>query len=221
MPGAFATVMQASSQANVETDTSSDVIPSTSRIEAFSDGVIAIALTILVLELKIPELSRQFSEQQVQHVLVETLPKLASYFLSFLIIAIYWVNHHHMFHLLEKADSGLLWLNNNLLLWLSLLAFPTALLGEHPESHTIAALYGAVSMMTAVAFLFLHRHAYRKGLFSSTYSAQAFRSDAMANYMTLGIYLIMIAMSFYKPLIAELGYAAIALLYFVPRIKAR
>ena len=196
-------------------------IPSTSRIEAFSDGVIAIALTVLVLELHVPDLVNTLNDQQIAHLLIGVLPKLAAYLLSFLLIAIYWVNHHHLFHLLDKADAGLLWANNNLLLWLSLLAFPTALMGEHSASSLIAAVYGGVSMLAALAFLILHRYAYRAGLFNSSYSPAAYRSDARANQMTLGMYAIFIALAFVHPLAAEAGYAFIALMYFMPRIRAR
>jgi uncharacterized membrane protein len=198
-----------------------DSIPSTSRIEAFSDGVIAIALTILVLELKVPEIGAALNEQDILHILHGLLPKLAAYLLSFLIIAIYWVNHHHLFHLLERSNSGLLWCNNNLLLWLSLLSFPTALVGEHPTSQIAAALYGGVSFMTAVAFLVLHRYSYRHGLFASSYSHAAYKADVKTNVITLGFYALAICLAFVSPYLAEAGYLLIALLYFVPRIRAR
>ena len=196
-------------------------IASTARIEAFSDGVIAIAITILVLELRVPELGSAFTETQMSDLVVHLLPKIAAYLLSFLLIAIYWVNHHHMFHLLERADSGLLWANNNLLLWLSLLSFPTSLLGEHPSSKLIAAAYGGISFMAALGFYLLHRHAFSAGLFSKDYSERAYRDDARANLMTLSAYLLCIALSFVYPYAAEVGYALIALMYFLPRIHAR
>ena len=205
-----------------QTDTTPDTpIPSTARIEAFSDGVIAIAITILVLELRAPELSSAFTEAQVSDLLAHLFPKFAAYLLSFLLIAIYWVNHHHMFHLLERADSGLLWANNNLLLWLSLLSFPTSMLGEHPSSTLIAALYGGISFMAALGFYLLHHHAFSAGLFSKDYSERAYRDDARANLMTLGAYSLFIAVSFVYPYAAEVGYLLIALMYFLPRIRAR
>lgn len=198
-----------------------DAVPSTSRIEAFSDGVIAIALTILVLELKVPEIGASLRELAIAHLLQELLPRIATYLLSFLIIAIYWVNHHHMFSLLERTTPRLLWHNNHLLLWLSLLSFPTALLGEHPDSQVIAAVYGGVSMMTALAFTLLHRSAFRSGLFSRSYTAAAYQADARANLATLGLYAVSITLALVSPYAAEAGYALIALLYFLPRIKAR
>jgi uncharacterized membrane protein len=198
-----------------------DSIPSTARIEAFSDGVIAIALTILVLELKVPEIGASLRDLDIVHLLEHLLPRIATYLLSFLLIAIYWVNHHHLFHLLERSNSGLLWANNHLLLWLSLLSFPTALLGEHPDSQVIAAIYGAVSFMTAVSFTVLHRYAYHAKLFVPTYSPSAFKADSRANLMTLCFYAVFIGSAFLNPYLAEGGYAFIALMYFMPRFKAR
>jgi uncharacterized membrane protein len=196
-------------------------IPSTTRIEAFSDGVIAIALTILVLELKVPEIGASLRELDIARLLEELLPRVGAYLLSFLIIAIYWVNHHHMFHLLESTDAGLLWHNNHLLLWLSLLSFPTALLGEHPDSRVVAVVYGAVSLMTALAFCLLHRHAFRSGLFSKAYTPEAFAADASANLRTLGLYGACILLALVSPFLAEAGLVLVALLYFVPRVVAR
>jgi uncharacterized membrane protein len=128
------------------------------RLEAFSDAVIAIILTIMVLELKVPE---KFSLQ----VLIKLTPIFLSYLLSFLVIAIMWINHHHIFHILERVNTKILWFNMKLLFWMSLIPFVTGVLGEGQGEALSVALYGLDLAMCALAFLFLrleiakqHRH---------------------------------------------------------------
>ena len=120
----------------------------TNRIEAFSDGVIAIILTVMVLELKIPA-------SATLPALKAVLPTLLSYALSFLIIAIMWVNHHHMMHLAKHPTAVLLWANNNLLFWMSLIPFVTAFMGQTHGTPLAVAAYGLVLTLATVAFTLL------------------------------------------------------------------
>src|SRR4030081_765001 len=106
----------------------------TSRLEAFSDGVIAIIVTIMVLELRPPV-------QPTVQGLLRVAPSLLSYLLSFLVVAIMWVNHHHMIHSVRRADARLLWSNNTLLFWMSLVPFVTAFMGNNPRDPRAVALY--------------------------------------------------------------------------------
>ncbi len=122
----------------------------TNRIEAFSDGVIAIILTVMVLELKVPSTATLLA-------LKATVPAMLSYALSFLIVAIMWVNHHHLMHLAKHATAAVLWSNNNLLFWMSLIPFVTAYMGQTHGARLAVATYGAVLTMAAVAFTLL-RH---------------------------------------------------------------
>src|SRR5580700_7421185 len=108
----------------------------TSRLEAFSDGVIAIIVTIMVLELRAPS-------QPKLAALWKVAPVFASYALSFLVVAIMWVNHHHLIHAAKHADAPLLWVNNVLLFWMSLIPFVTRYLGANPRAPFAVALYGA------------------------------------------------------------------------------
>ena len=117
----------------------------TNRIEAFSDGVIAIILTVMVLELKVPT-------SPTLPALRAVVPTLLSYTLSFLLVAIMWVNHHHMMHLAKHASAGLLWANNNLLFWMSLIPFVTAYLGQTHGSPLSVAAYGLVLTFCAAGF---------------------------------------------------------------------
>ena len=137
------------------------------RLEAFSDGVIAMIITIMVLELHVPN-------DESPHSLVALLPVLLSYVLSFATVAIYWVNHHHLIHLLRRVTSRLLWANILFLFWLSLLPFVTGYLGAHPRLPMAAALYGAVATGCALGF-FLIQH----GI--STHLAIASVADDVSN----------------------------------------
>jgi uncharacterized membrane protein len=120
----------------------------TNRIEAFSDGVIAIILTVMVLELKVPVTATLPALRAVT-------PTLLSYALSFLIVAIMWVNHHHMMHLARHASAKLLWANNNLLFWMSLIPFVTAYLGQTHGAPLAVATYGLILTFCAVGFTLL------------------------------------------------------------------
>lgn len=120
----------------------------TNRIEAFSDGVIAIILTVMVLELKVPTSATLPAVRAV-------VPTLLSYALSFLIVAIMWVNHHHMMHLAKHASAKLLWANNNLLFWMSLIPFVTAYLGQTRGAPLVVAAYGLVLTFCAAGFTLL------------------------------------------------------------------
>jgi uncharacterized membrane protein len=120
------------------------------RLEAFSDGVIAILITIMVLELHPPEGS-QLSD------LRPVVPTLLAYLLSFVFLAIYWNNHHHLMHVVEHIDGGVLWANMHLLFWLSLTPFATAWMGQHPRAAAPVAAYGVVLLGAAIAYFVLTR----------------------------------------------------------------
>src|SRR2546421_9027848 len=122
----------------------------TNRLEAFSDGVLAIVITIMVLELKVPH-DVQLSA------LKPILPVFLSYVLSFTYLGIYWNNHHHMLHTVKDVSGGILWANLHLLFWLSLFPFATAWIGENHVAPTPTALYGFVLLMAAIAYYILQR----------------------------------------------------------------
>jgi len=131
---------------------------SKSRIEAFSDGVIAIIITIMVLELHIPELKDKFSDSDVWNALFSLLPKLFAYLLSFIVVAILWLNHHSLFDKLPHSNSKLVWYNVFLLFAMSLIPLPTAFIAEYPALHQAAAFYGAVMFLNAFAFFLMRRY---------------------------------------------------------------
>jgi uncharacterized membrane protein len=120
------------------------------RLEAFSDGVIAIVITIMVLELRVPH-------GEDVHVLTTLLPRFSSYVLSFVYLGIYWNNHHHMLHACRRVTGGILWANLHLLFWLSLVPFATGWMGENHFAAAPAAAYGVVLLMAAVAYWILQQ----------------------------------------------------------------
>ena len=123
---------------------------STTRTETFSDGVMAIIITIMALEI-LPEVKADVSNQEVIDHLLKLLPKFVAYVLSFLMISILWINHHHMFHLLEGTDEGLLLQNLFFLFWISLIPMATSTLGANPFAEISVALYGFIMLMTTLS----------------------------------------------------------------------
>jgi uncharacterized membrane protein len=179
----------------------------TSRLEAFSDGVLAIIITIMVLELKVPhavELSA----------LKPLLPVLLSYLLSFIYLGIYWNNHHHLFQATEEVSGGILWANLHLLFWLSLFPFTTAWMGENHLATIPTAVYGFVLLMAAIAYLVLQRTIIAKEGRDSLL-AQAIGKDHKGKISPL-LYLAAIPLAFVNSWIAGGLYVLAALLWLIP-----
>ncbi len=137
--------------------------PTTARIATFSDGVISIIITIMVLGLKLPVLPNDFTNADLWMAAYQLAPQLLAYALSFLIIAIFWVNHHNFFHSLRNIDAKLIWINNFLLFWLSLIPFGTIFLGEHPTMPAALMAFGFLLMMSAACFPMMSYYAINTG----------------------------------------------------------
>lgn len=186
----------------------------TTRLEAFSDGVLAIVITIMVLELKVPH-------GDGLSALVPLLPVLLSYVLSFVYVGIYWNNHHHLFHATHRVSGGVLWANLHLLFWLSLFPFVTGWMGENHFNALPTALYGLVLLMAAIAYWVLERRIITcEG--PESLLAQAVGSETKG-WVSIALYVAGIAMSFVLPAIAQALYVAVALMWLVPdrRIESR
>jgi uncharacterized membrane protein len=145
---------------------------STNRIEAFSDGVLAIVITLMVLEIKLPELSHHVTDQQAMEALIPLVPKLLAYALSFLMIAIFWVNHHQLFHSVRAVTRGLLWLNNLWLFCICLLPFPTAFLGEHSSLSFASILFGVEMFFCSFSFFIMRYYCLTHLLFDTHLAEQ-------------------------------------------------
>jgi len=131
------------------------------RIEALSDGVFAIVVTLLVLDLTVPKLANPRSTGELAHGLVALLPKLLSWMLSFVIVCKFWVNHHHIFNLASHADYSLVWLNAIFLMFQSFIPFPTALMGRYPSNPLAVSLFGLTMAFNTLLFITLHAHVLR------------------------------------------------------------
>ena len=186
----------------------------TGRLEAFSDGVIAIIITIMVLELRVPQGADLAS-------LRELAPVLASYVLSFIYVAIYWNNHHHLLHACERINGAIMWANMHLLFWLSLVPFVTAWAGNHRDAPVPAALYGTVLLMAGVAYFIMERQMVRENGPQSML-AEALGRDRKGILSMVG-YIVAIVLAFVSPRLAELIYALVAVMWIVPdrRIASR
>jgi uncharacterized membrane protein len=177
------------------------------RLEAFSDGVLAIIITIMVLELKVPH-------GEDLAALVPLIPVFLSYVLSFLYVGIYWNNHHHMLHTVKTVSGGVLWANLHLLFWLSLFPFATGFMGENHFAPTPSALYGVVLFGAAISYTILQIAIIRSQGKDSLLRA-AVGSDWKGK-VSLVSYVVGIASTFMVPLVAQVFYVAVALIWLVP-----
>ena len=177
------------------------------RLEAFSDGVIAIIITIMVLEMKVPHGDSIAT-------LAPLIPVFLSYILSFVYIGIYWNNHHHMLHACTRVSGGVLWANLHLLFWLSLFPFATGWMGENHFAATPSALYGVVLLAAAIAYWILQQTIIAAEGAESPLKA-AVGTDWKGKLSPL-IYLVGIASTFWWPWVAQVLYVAVAALWLVP-----
>ena len=177
------------------------------RLEAFSDGVLAIIITIMVLEIKVPQ-GNDFE------VLKPLIPVVVSYLLSFIYIGIYWNNHHHMMHTVKHVSGGILWANLHLLFWLSLVPFTTGWIGENHFDPIPMALYGIVLLMAAIAYFILQNQIIRtQG--ENSLLARAIGNDIKGKMSPI-IYALAIGSNFISQWISGSLYVLVALIWLIP-----
>ena len=177
------------------------------RLEAFSDGVIAIIITIMVLELRPPEGASL-------HSLLPLIPSFLTYLLSFIYLGIYWNNHHHLFQAVHKVGGGVLWANLHLLFWLSLVPFVTGWMGDNGLAPVPVALYAAVMLLAAVAYFVLVRALVRLHGAESTLAA-SLGSDAKGK-LSLVLYAVAIPLAFFNAMLSIAIFVIVALIWLVP-----
>ena len=184
----------------------------TGRLEAFSDGVIAIIITIMVLEMKVPH-------GDTVNDLLTVLPFFLSYVLSFVYVGIYWNNHHHMLHTVTAVTGGMLWANLHLLFWLSLFPFATGWMGENHFTAIPTALYGAVLLMAAIAYNVFQRVIIRTQGPNSVLK-KAVGRDWKGKLSPI-LYFLSILAALFSPSISQTIFVAVALIWLIPdrRIK--
>jgi uncharacterized membrane protein len=177
------------------------------RLEAFSDGVLAIIITIMVLEIQAPEGSDLKA-------LLKLFPVFISYILSFIYVGIYWNNHHHMMHTVKKVTGGILWANLHLLFWLSLIPFATAWIGEHHFAAFPMLFYGFILLMCGVAYSIL------QNLIIKTHGQDSLLLKAVGKdfkgKISVVLYFIAILSTYYHEMISGIIYILVALMWLIP-----
>ena len=188
-----------------------------SRLEAFSDGVFAIVITLLILDIRFPEV--EYS--QFKETLVSLLPRILAYVMSFIIIGLYWVIHHNSMHAMRKTDRGFLWLNILLLLCVSFIPFPTSLLGRYPFQAGPIIIYG-ITLITcnAVGYAMLLYVHYRPHLAASEFSSKYLRRHTPVYAVVNGSYLGAILLAHSFPFLSYLIYiaAVVCLIVLLPKL---
>jgi uncharacterized membrane protein len=186
----------------------------TTRLEAFSDGVIAVIITIMVLEIKVPEGADWPAFRAV-------IPSMAHYLLSFVMVGIYWNNHHHMLHATKKISGGVLWANLHLLFWLSLIPFGTSWTARTGAEVLPTACYGVILFIAGIAYLILARTIVAlEGEESEL--GKAIGKD-VKSLLSASLYLLAIGLAFVRPWLADAIYVCVALMWLIPdrRIEKR
>jgi TMEM175 potassium channel family protein len=183
------------------------------RLEAFSDGVVAIIITIMVLELKVPELKERGHHAELAD-LKPLLPVFLSYVLSFIYVGIYWNNHHHMFQSTRHVTGGILWANLHLLFLLSLFPFATAWVGSNPFEPTPTAAYGVILLCAAIAYVIL-QHFIIKNQGSHSVLATAVGKDKKGK-LSMALYCAAILFAFVQPWISNGIFVLVAAIWFIP-----
>ncbi len=177
------------------------------RLEAFCDGVIAVIITIMVLEMKVPK-------GVTLEALAPVLPVFLTYVLSFIYVGIYWSNHHHLFHAVRRVNGAVLWANLHLLFWLSLVPFVTGWMGENHFQTVPVAAYGAVMLCAAISYTILTRTLLGIHEKDSTL-ARGLGRDVKGT-VSLALYAASIGLAFVQPWLACAGYVAVALIWIAP-----
>jgi len=189
------------------------------RLEALSDGVFAIVVTLLVLVIKVPHVPASESVTAAAGALWALMPKFASWVISFVTVCVIWMNHHRLFRVVGRIDRGLFWWNANLLLWTSFIPFPTAFMGDLPTNRLAVSFYGGVMFLMALAFVLMRWHLHRRpDLIQESVDRAVFARGTMAS-VAMGpvAYAIGAALAWWNVVAAFACYGAIALYFALPR----
>jgi uncharacterized membrane protein len=196
-------------------------VEGTGRVEAFSDGVLAIIVTLLIFEVRVPQLT-DLSTQGVLASLWSIAPKLISFAVSFFTVAIFWVNHHHFFTRVTHSDWKLLWLNNLLLFWLTVVPFTTAFIGDYPTVPIVVALYAFTLCLAGASFSLMGNYVFfHSGLMPETVSLSERRSEFRRSLAATGLYGIAAIIALLWVQAALIMVAIIPFFYVIPRLLNR
>jgi len=189
----------------------------TDRIEFFSDAVIAIIITLMILEIKLPKIEGATSTWDVIHQLACLWPNLFAFIISFAILAVFWVNHHQFYKAVDRSDWKLLWYNMHFLFWCSLIPLSTALLAEHYDIPFINALYGLNLLLAGGAFALMSGHARRRELFIENLTSKIHKKIKLINFISIMMYVIAIFAGYISVYISLALFAIAPILHFFPQ----
>ncbi len=191
---------------------------STNRIEAFSDGVFAIVITLLAFQFKVPKFTTDASLYQNFHELLKITPNVIGFIFSFAFVAVFWVNHHQLYHSIKEANGKLLWYNIHLLFWITMLPFPIAIVGDNPEMALAAMSLGIVLMMCSVAALWVRRYSYFTArLVNEELSSDSIKDGLNKNIIAIVLNAIAILVAIYSVYIAYAIYFVVLALFMIPQ----
>jgi len=193
-----------------------------SRVESFSDCVIAFAITLLILDIHLENAGANIDNAGMIQALLALAPRFSIYVISFLICTVAWVSHHELIHDVDRVDSRLLWLNNLYLMWIAFLPFPTGLLGHHPDQPVAVALYGAVCAVTCLSSSVLRWYASFGGrLMKKEIAETKLRRDLRVSLYSFLLYLAGMATGFFVPRLGLFLYAGIPASYAISELLRR
>ncbi len=192
---------------------------SKSRVETFSDGVFAIIITLLVLEIKVPHIEDHHSVNELGRALVSMCPKFFSWTISFLIVCIIWVNHHRIFERISEIDNQLFWLNANLLFWSSFIPFPTALMGDYADNPLAICVFGIILSMSALGFTLIRMYLRKNPSILQVSSSDIVLKGEVRRSFVFGpvLYWIGAAAAWISPIVSFIIYFLIPVYFIIPR----
>ena len=196
----------------------------TNRLETISDGVIAIAITIMILSLKLPDLTKVLTSSETISHLIHLLPYFITYAFSFMMIAIFWTNHHIMFHFLSNTDHNLVWQNFIFLFFLSLIPFATSVVGANPFIAISPVIYGSVMLLTTLSFMLMLIYSYRKHLIHKDSNRElvfnikkASRNAIKRAFIGSVVYLVAIPLAYFNIYLSYFCFLIPPILFFIPK----
>lgn len=185
------------------------------RIESFSDGVFSVAITLLVLDLRVPTIQSGSSFHGYLVAMSPLYPRIFSMLLSFILVAIYWINHHFFFQFIERGTSALIWINNLLLLFICLVPFATSVLGQHPTDTFPVVLYGTNLLLVALSFYALRYYSYHAHILKAT-SEQMQLLNSRQSFPAIALNSLGILLAFVNVYLSFLCFLIFLVLYFMP-----
>ncbi|HEU4401197.1 MAG TPA: TMEM175 family protein [Candidatus Polarisedimenticolia bacterium] len=187
------------------------------RIEALTDGMFAIVMTLLVLDIKVPAVARATASEELPYGLLLLWPKILSYAISFVILGVYWVGHHNLFHFIKRSDRFLLWINMFFLMAVAFVPFSTALLSEYGRQPIATLIYGVNQMVAGLSLYIQWWHATRRRrLIDPDLDQRLITAATRRILIAPTLYAAAVPLSFLKPILAVLIYALVPLLYILP-----